>query len=64
MLQQLINWILGKDVKSIDTMSDKDAVKIIERSYLQYKSRQRIQINLDGILTNLVKDIYTKPIPL
>ena len=64
MLQELINWIFGKNIELNDNLKDKNAAIIIENAYLNYKSKQRIYNNLENIINNLVQDIYTKPVQL
>lgn len=59
MLQQFINWFWNN--KAEDNNNDNKykhlAVCTIEKAYLEYKSRQRLNHQVENTLTNIIQEV-------
>lgn len=62
MLQQFINWFWSNDVKNNTNKIECKhyAVHKIEKAYLEYKSRQRLNLHMENTLDTIIQDLKLK----
>ena len=62
MLQQFINWFWSNDVENKTTKIECKhfAAYKIEKAYLEYKSRQRLNQQVENTLDDIIQDLKFK----
>jgi len=62
MLQQFINWFWSNDVKNNTQKIECKhyAAHKIEKAYLEYKSRQRLNLQMENTLDTIIQDLKLK----
>tara|TARA_B100000963_G_scaffold334530_1_gene327822 strand:+ start:1713 stop:1946 length:234 start_codon:yes stop_codon:yes gene_type:complete len=62
MLQQFINWFWNNGAEEIETKVECKhyAAHKIEKAYLEYKSRQRVNNQIEIAIDNIVQDLKYK----
>ena len=62
MLQQFINWFWSNEVENNTTKVECKhyAAHKIEKAYLEYKSRQSLNLQLENTLDSIIQDLKIK----